>query len=171
MTQNLFYPTTCDTNFIYSIYLNLQFLNTVIIITNVHLLPSVICNLTRLWLSCMGHLGDNCIIFENFTPSIGDLMVANWVYWRRDSGASKRIFAIIKSTIDGVKFTNTIQLWFYSWRLHNRSLNILYRDWFLIEMVCCYRTNLSDMLCEKAKWNWLKTADMCKQMLFLGKFH
>jgi len=28
------------------------------------------------------HLRDNCIVFENFTASIGDLMVANWVYWR-----------------------------------------------------------------------------------------
>jgi len=28
--------------------------------------------------------------------SIGDLMVANWVYWRRDSRASKCIFATIK---------------------------------------------------------------------------
>jgi hypothetical protein len=28
-------------------------------------------------------LGDNCIVFENFTASIGDLMVANLVYWRR----------------------------------------------------------------------------------------
>ena len=45
------------------------------------------------------HLGDNCIVFENFTTSIGDLMVANWVYWRRVSGASKRIFATMKSTI------------------------------------------------------------------------
>ena len=26
-------------------------------------------------------LGDNCIVFENFTASIGDLMVANCVYW------------------------------------------------------------------------------------------
>ena len=26
------------------------------------------------------YLGDNCIVFENFTASIGDLMVANWVY-------------------------------------------------------------------------------------------
>jgi len=41
-------------------------------------------------------LGDNYIVFENFTASIGDLMVANWVYWRRASGASKRIFATIK---------------------------------------------------------------------------
>jgi len=49
-------------------------------------------------------LGDNCIVFENFTASIGDLMVANWVYWRRVSGASKWIFATIKSTIDAVKF-------------------------------------------------------------------
>ena len=31
-------------------------------------------------------------------------MVANWVYWRRVNGASKRIFATIKSTIDAVKF-------------------------------------------------------------------
>jgi hypothetical protein len=23
------------------------------------------------------HLGDNCIVFENFTASIGDLMIAN----------------------------------------------------------------------------------------------
>jgi hypothetical protein len=28
----------------------------------------------------MVHLGDNCIVFENFTASIGELMVANWVY-------------------------------------------------------------------------------------------
>jgi hypothetical protein len=27
------------------------------------------------------------------------LMVANWVYWQRVSGASKRIFATIKSAI------------------------------------------------------------------------
>ena len=40
-------------------------------------------------------LGNNCIIFENFTASIGDLMVANWVYLQHDSGASKRIFATI----------------------------------------------------------------------------
>ena len=55
-------------------------------------------------------LGDNCIVFENFTASIGDLMVANWVYRGRISGASKRIFAAMKSTIDAVKFSNTIQL-------------------------------------------------------------
>jgi hypothetical protein len=55
-------------------------------------------------------LGDNCIVFENFTASIGDLMVANWVYLRHLSEASKRIFATIKSTIDAVKFSNTIQL-------------------------------------------------------------
>ena len=42
------------------------------------------------------YLGDNCIVFENFTASIGDLMVANWVYWGRVSRASKRIFATIK---------------------------------------------------------------------------
>ena len=56
------------------------------------------------------YLGDDCIVFENFTASIGDLMVANWVYWRRVSGASKRIFATIKSTIDATKISNTIQL-------------------------------------------------------------
>jgi hypothetical protein len=26
------------------------------------------------------YLGDNCIVFENFTASIGDLMMANCVY-------------------------------------------------------------------------------------------
>jgi hypothetical protein len=26
------------------------------------------------------YLGDNCIVFENFTSSIGDLMVGNRVY-------------------------------------------------------------------------------------------
>ena len=26
------------------------------------------------------YLGDNCIVFENFTASIGDLMVANRIY-------------------------------------------------------------------------------------------
>jgi hypothetical protein len=36
--------------------------------------------------------------------SIGDLMVANCVYWRRDSGASKRIFATIKQKTDAVNF-------------------------------------------------------------------
>ena len=25
----------------------------------------------------LSHLGDNCIVFENFTASVGDLMVAN----------------------------------------------------------------------------------------------
>ena len=55
-------------------------------------------------------LGDNCIVFENFTASIGDLIVSNWVYWRRAIGASKRIFAIMKSTIDAMKYSNTIQL-------------------------------------------------------------
>jgi len=58
-----------------------------------------------------GKLGDNCIVFENFTVSIGDLMVANWVYWKRVNGAgSKLIFATIKLTIGAVKFSNTIQL-------------------------------------------------------------
>jgi hypothetical protein len=70
--------------------------------------------------------GDNCIVYENFTASIGDLMVANihllaprsigdlmvanirlLLRYRR---ASKRIFATIKSPIDAVKFSNTIQL-------------------------------------------------------------
>jgi hypothetical protein len=55
-------------------------------------------------------LGDDCIVFENFMVSIGDLMVANWVYCRRVSEASKRIFTTIKSTIDTVKFSNKIQL-------------------------------------------------------------
>jgi hypothetical protein len=55
-------------------------------------------------------LGDNCIVFENFMASNGDLMVANWVYWWHASGASKRIFETIKSTIDAVKLSNTIQL-------------------------------------------------------------
>jgi hypothetical protein len=53
---------------------------------------------------------DKCIVFENFMASIEDLMVANLVYWRLVSGASKQIFATIKSTIDAVKFSNTIQL-------------------------------------------------------------
>ena len=56
------------------------------------------------------YVGDNGIVFENFTASIGDLMVANLVYWRSVSGASKRIFATIKSMIDAMKFSNTIQL-------------------------------------------------------------
>ena len=56
-------------------------------------------------------LGDNGIVFDNFTASIGDLMVANLVYWRSVSGASKRIFATIKLIIDAMKFSNTIQLY------------------------------------------------------------
>ena len=54
------------------------------------------------------HLGDTCIVFENFTPSIRDLMVGNLVYWRRVSGESKRKFSIIKSANDAVKFSNTV---------------------------------------------------------------
>jgi hypothetical protein len=42
----------------------------------------------------------NCIVFEYFTASIVDLMVAN----------IKTQFATIKSPIDAVKFSNTIQL-------------------------------------------------------------
>jgi hypothetical protein len=30
-------------------------------------------------LTLTAYLGDNCIVFENFTASIGDLMVANRV--------------------------------------------------------------------------------------------
>jgi hypothetical protein len=41
--------------------------------------------------SCKG--SQNGIVFENFTASIGDLMVANRIFWQRDSGACKRIFA------------------------------------------------------------------------------
>jgi len=29
------------------------------------------------------NLGDNCIVFANFTASIGDLMVANWASRRQ----------------------------------------------------------------------------------------
>jgi hypothetical protein len=29
------------------------------------------------YLNFISYLGDNCIVFENFTASIGDLMVAN----------------------------------------------------------------------------------------------
>jgi hypothetical protein len=39
-----------------------------------------------------------------------DLIVTNCVYWRRVSGAIKWIFTTIKSTIDVVKISNTIQL-------------------------------------------------------------
>ena len=42
---------------------------------------------------------------------------------------------------------------------------------FLIENDCNYGTILADMLCEKAQWNRLLTADYCKQMLLLGEFH
>jgi hypothetical protein len=56
------------------------------------------------------YLRDNCTVFENSMASIGDLMVANWVNWWCVNGASKQIFATIKSTIDAVKFSNTIQL-------------------------------------------------------------
>jgi hypothetical protein len=58
-------------------------------------------NLSYIWVSTRTwgdfHLGDNCIVFENVTASIGDLMVAYWVYWQLVSR-------------DAVKFSNTIQL-------------------------------------------------------------
>jgi hypothetical protein len=34
-------------------------------------------NCTRLEIGMHGYLGDSCIAFENFTASIGDLMVGN----------------------------------------------------------------------------------------------
>ena len=42
-------------------------------------------------------------MLENSTALIGDLMAKSWVYWQW-------IFATIKSTIDTVKCSNTIQL-------------------------------------------------------------
>jgi len=57
------------------------------------------------------YLGDNCIVFENFTASIGDSLVANWVYLRRASGASKRIFATIKSIEGGNRRIRRFFLW------------------------------------------------------------
>ena len=48
------------------------------------------------------YLGDNCIVFEN--------LVANWAYWQRVSGSSKRICATNKSPIDAEKVSNTMQL-------------------------------------------------------------
>jgi hypothetical protein len=45
--------------------------------------------------------------------SIGDLMIANWVYWRRVRGANKRIFATMKLTIDAIgKISIQIFLYF-----------------------------------------------------------
>ena len=58
--------------------------------------------LSMKFVSIAEELGD-CIVFENFTASIGDLMVVNWVYWQYVSGASKRIFVTMK-------FSITIQL-------------------------------------------------------------
>jgi hypothetical protein len=55
--------------------------------------------ISKPYVETVEQLGDNCIVFENFTASIGDLMVANCVYWRRVSGASKQIFATLQSTI------------------------------------------------------------------------
>jgi hypothetical protein len=34
------------------------------------------------WILQFFYLGDNYIVFENFTAKNGDFMVANWVYWR-----------------------------------------------------------------------------------------
>jgi hypothetical protein len=40
-----------------------------------HLVNNMAIKLTNICI--MDQLGDNCIVFENFTTSIGDLMVAN----------------------------------------------------------------------------------------------
>jgi hypothetical protein len=85
--------------FIYAVFIDLEYILFVFIAKQLFL------NSLQLL-----YLGDNCIVFENFTASIGDLIVANWVHWRRVSATSKRIFAIIKSTIDALKFSNTKQL-------------------------------------------------------------
>jgi hypothetical protein len=80
--------------------------------SNIKQIYSINCNRNFIFYfySSAVYLGDNCNVFENFTASIGDLMLENWVYWQRDSGTSKRIFVTIKSTIDAMKFSNTIQL-------------------------------------------------------------
>ena len=36
---------------------------------------------------------------------------------------------------------------------------------------CNYGTILADVLCEKVQWNWLITANNCKQMLLLEELH
>ena len=40
-------------------------------------------------------LGDNCIVFENFTASIGDLMGVNWAYWRREIFKYNTVISIL----------------------------------------------------------------------------
>jgi hypothetical protein len=55
------------------------------------------------------YLGDNCIVFENFTASIGDLMVTNWVYWRRVDNWCHEIF----------KYNTVIPI--LMWRLTKRN--------------------------------------------------
>jgi hypothetical protein len=75
-------------------------------------------------------LGVNCIAFENFKASVGDLMVANWVHWRRVSGSSKRIFETIKSTI------------LADYRLHylvnNATIHIYTQDYIRMETTVLY---------------------------------
>jgi len=56
------------------------------------------------------YLGDNCIVFEHFTASIVDVMVVNIRLLAPLSRRQKTQFATIKSPIDAVKFSNTIQL-------------------------------------------------------------
>jgi hypothetical protein len=52
----------------------------------------------------------NCIEFENFTASIVNLMVANIRLLAPLTRRQQTQFATIKSPIDTVKFSNTIQL-------------------------------------------------------------
>ena len=55
------------------------------------------------------------IVFENFTVSVVDLMVANIRLLAALARRQQTQFAIIKSPIDAVKVSNTIQLspkWF-----------------------------------------------------------
>jgi hypothetical protein len=52
------------------------------------------------------------------------LMIANWVYWRRVSGASKRIFATIKSTIDAVRYYIIMEITVLYLKISRHQLSI-----------------------------------------------
>ena len=58
----------------------------------------------------MHYNGDNCVVFERFTASIVDFMVANIRLLAPLTRRQLTQFATIKSLFDAVKFSNTIQL-------------------------------------------------------------
>ena len=64
-------------------------------------------------------LRNNSTVLEELEVSIVDLTVANAVFLATRSGASKTIFATVKSTVDTDNSSNTVLLFIFLWNFLN----------------------------------------------------